>query len=130
MSNQHRIGVGLVEDDLALFVPTDTPVVTMLPEDGRATHVPRAAGWALAVLGYGYYGGRVILISQPPDKSTRSKLGECLVTIMAVDDAIAGGHSPANHVGTGLAERTLHVPQQLNSLASAAGLDLDSGEEL
>lgn len=126
----HRVGVGLWHPDapdtgppvLALFVPHDTPTLSVTSPSDHA-HVPRAAGWALTVLGREYHGGRLILISAPHE-SPRARLGECLVTVMAVDDAVSGGHRAAGSLGTGLAERTLRTPAELAALAATTGVDL------
>ena len=124
-----RIGVGILGTAdtaqgtgppmLALFVLDDIPVLTVLPPD-QSPHVPRAAAWALNSLGHPHRGGQLILIADPPETATPgTKLRECLVAIMAVDDAVAGGHRGATRPGTGLAERT-----DLAALAATTGIDL------
>jgi hypothetical protein len=129
-----RIGVGVLDPAdtalgtgppvLALFVLDDIPVLTVLPPT-QATHVPRAAAWALNSLGQPHQGGHLILIADPAETTTPStRLRECLVAIMAVDDAVAGGHRAGPQPGTGLAERTLHTPDDLAALAATTGIDL------
>jgi len=133
-ARRRRIGVGILDPAdaelgtgpplLALFVLDDIPVLTVLPS-APTPHVPRAAAWALNSLGHPQHGGHLILIADPPETVTpRAKLRECLVAIMAVDDAVAGGHRPSAHPGTGLAERTLHTPDDLAALAATTGIDL------
>jgi hypothetical protein len=119
MTPWQRIGVGHAEQPvLALFVPSESPVVVVVPGD-HGDHVSRAAGWALSALGHGYRGGRLFLISD-----TATEPAECLVTIMAVDDALAGGHRAGAGPGAGLVERTLGAPQALAHLAAETGVDL------
>ncbi|MFI9387405.1 hypothetical protein [Kutzneria sp. NPDC052558] len=126
-----RIGIGTLDPALgtgppllALFVLDDVPTLTVLPAL-PTPHVPRAAAWALNSLGHPHHGGRLILIADPPPTPTPlAQLRECLVAIMAVDDALAGGHRPAPTPGTGLAERTLHTPAALAALATSTGIVL------
>ncbi|MFC4855954.1 hypothetical protein [Actinophytocola glycyrrhizae] len=130
MRAEHRVGMGLWHPNvphggppvLALFVPHDAPTLSVT-SPGSHAHVPRAAGWALTALGREYHGGRLILISAPHE-SPQARLGECLVTVMAVDDAVAGGHRAAGGLGAGLVERTLRTPGELAALAATTGVDL------
>lgn len=112
-----RIGIGVLArtvSPLALFVPSPLPSLTCSP--GRE-HVPLAAGWALTVLGHRCRGGHLILISDPSDAAW----AECLATVMAVDDAAAGGHRQTGS-GAGLLDRVLRDPRQAAELVAAVHL--------
>ena len=106
-----RIGVGLLDRPdpaLALFVPSDLPVVTVSPPD-RGDHVALAVHWALDVLGHGFRGGRLVLVTEP---STRD-WSRCLAAVLAVDDAAGGGHRPAGAGGAELLDRIFGDPHEL-----------------
>jgi hypothetical protein len=114
-----RIGIGVVAPavgPLALFVPSPLPSVTCSPSE-CGDHVHLAAGWALAALGHRCRGGHVVLISDP----SVTAWTECLATVMAVDDAAAGGHRPSGP-GAGLLDRILHDPRQAAELVAAVHL--------
>ncbi len=116
----HRVGVGVLDRSvpaLALFVPSAQPTVTVSPQ-GHGEHAARVADWALRVLGGGATGGHLVLISEP----SAATWAECLVIVMAVDDAAAGGHRPDHALGSGLLDRVLHDPHQVAGLAAAARL--------
>jgi hypothetical protein len=105
----------------ALFVPSDLPELTVLPPvaDG---HVPKAAEWALTVLGHAHTGGHLWLISaDDPDQHLAICRGECVAAALAVDDALAGGHRPGGY-HTDLVVRLLRDPVHLCGLADAAAL--------
>lgn len=105
-----RIGIGVLSQSLsplALFVPSPLPSVTCWP---GSEHAPLAAGWALAALGRRCRGGHLVLISDP----SVAAWAECLVTVMAVDDAEPGG--------TRLLDRILRDPRQAAELVAAVHL--------
>lgn len=126
MWSPHRVGVGLIDGSspalavldrssqtLALFVPSDQPAVTVFPP-GR-DHVALAVGWMLRTCGLGHLGGRLVLVSE----SSTQDWTDCLTAVMAVDDAAAGGHRPADTRGSELLDRILRDPHEL-----AAAVDL------
>lgn len=117
MCRWHRVGIGvLAQSPLALFVPSPLPSVTCSP-GGCGEHVPLAVGWALAALGHVRHGGHLVLISDP----SATAWAECLATVMAVDDAAAGGHRPTGP-GAGLLDRILRDPRQAAELVAAVHL--------
>jgi hypothetical protein len=128
MWHWHRVGIGMPTAlnapkasfgalPVALFVPSSRPVLTCAP-DACGEHVHLAAGWALTALGHGCRGGHVVLLSEP----SAAAWTECLVTVMAVDDAAAGGHRPDSVPGAGLLDRILHDPRQAAELVAAVHL--------
>lgn len=120
MGNWHRVGVGVLDRPgpaLALFVPSGLPTLTVAPA-GCGRHVSLAAGWALNVLGHAFHGGHLVLVSDPSSAAWT----ECLVTVLAVDDAAAGGHRPTGTLGSGLLDRVLRDPRGVADLAAAVRL--------
>lgn len=127
MGYWHRVGIGVPPSDgtaahpvvepLVLFVPSSLPNVTCWPP-GCGGHLPLAAAWALGVLGRGWLGGQLVLIS---DSATAAWV-ECLAAVMAVDDAAAGGHRPPDAARAGLVDRILRDPRQAAELVAAARL--------
>lgn len=97
----------------ALFAPSALPVLTVSPPGGD--HAPRAAAWALRVLGQGGAGGHLWLISAgDPFRHREICRGECLATVAAAADALS--------VRTDLIDLLLRDPVRLRGLAAAAGL--------